>query len=110
MIRSNQNVKGIKLCNFEYKLTAYTDDTTFFCSDLNSAKVITETFNVFSRYAGLKVNTDKCEIVGIGVKRGELIALCGMKCVNLESDSIKIIGINYSYMRKLLKQFFFKCN
>ena len=103
MIRKNHNIKGISICNFEYKLTAFADDTTFFCSDLNSAKIIIETFNNFSRYSGLKVNTDKCEICGIGVKRGDVIALCGMKCVDLENDSIKILGVYYSYNDEIVK-------
>ena len=36
-------------------------------------------------------------------KEGELIALCGMKCVNLEIDSIKILGIHYSYNEEVVK-------
>ena len=103
MIRKNQNINGLNICNFEYKLTAYADDTTFFCSDLNSAINIIDTFNNFSRYSGLKVNTDKCEICGIGVKRGDEIALCGMKCVDLENDSIKILGVHYSYNDEIVK-------
>ena len=39
----------------------------FLCADLISAEKIIDTFNVFSTFSGLKVNTDKCEIVGIGV-------------------------------------------
>ena len=104
MIRKNPNIKGINILNFEYKLTAFADDTTFFCSDLISAKYITDTFNKFSKYSGLNVNTDKCEICGIGVKRGELIALCGMKCVNLELESIKILGVHYSYNKDVVKE------
>ena len=102
MIRSNPNIKGLKLCNFEYKLTAFADDTTFFCSDLNSAKLIIDNFGIFSKYSDLITNTDKCEICGIGVKRGEKIALCGMKYVNLLTDSIKILGIHYSYNSEIV--------
>ena len=103
MIRNNTGIKGLKICNFEYKLTAFADDTTFFCSDLSSAKCITDTFKIFSIYSGLVVNTDKCEICGIGVKRGEQIALCGMKCINLNTDSIKILGVHYSYNKEIIK-------
>ena len=103
MIRSNSYIKGLAVCNFEYKLTAFADDTTFFCADLDSIKLIIERFKSFSRYSGLVANTDKCEICGIGVKRGINIALCGMKCVNLTNDSIKYPGFIFLIMRKLLK-------
>ena len=33
--------------------------------------------------------------------KGVELALCGMKCVNLKHDSIKILGICYSYNQKL---------
>ena len=103
MIRSNAHIKGLTLCNFEYKLTAFADDTTFFCSDLDSIKLIIDRFKSFSRYSGLVANTDKCEICGIGVKKGVNIALCGLKCVNLTNDSIKILGVHFSYNVEISK-------
>ena len=103
MIRKDASIKGLNVCNFEYKLTAFADDTTFFSSDLDSIKVILERFKVFSRYSGLAANTDKCEICGIGVKRGVNIALCGMKCVNLTNDSIRILGVHFSYDQEIVK-------
>ena len=36
-----------------------------------------------------------------GVLNGVKQALCGMKCVNLNNDVIKILGICYSYDEKL---------
>ena len=33
--------------------------------------------------------------------KGVKLALCGMKCVNLNNDVIKILGICYSYDKKL---------
>jgi len=104
MVRGNNNIKGLNVCNFEFKLTAFADDTTFFCADHNSVKLITEVFKEFPRYSGLAANTDKCEICGIiGVKRGEYIALCGMKCVDLTTDSIRILGVHFSYNDEISK-------
>ena len=37
----------------------------------------------------------------IGVLKGVKLALCGMKCVNLYNDVIKILGICCSYDKKL---------
>ena len=42
----------------------------------------------------------KCEIAGIGVLKGVKVALCGMRCVNLFEDTIKIFGIHYSYNKQ----------
>ena len=55
---------------------------------------------VFS-FSSLKVNKTKCEIAGIGVRKGVKLAPCGMKCVNPNNDVIKILGISYSYDKKL---------
>ena len=55
--------------------------------------------------SGLKPNDSKCEICGIGVKRGgEKVALCGMKSTDLTLESIKILGINYSYNEKVFTE------
>ena len=52
-------------------------------------------------YAGFKIINAKCEIAGIGVKKGVKMALCGMECIDLTSDVIKILGIYFSYNKKL---------
>ena len=60
-----------------------------------------EIFKHFSQFFGLKPNKSKCEIAGIGVLKGVKVALCGMRCVNLHEDTIKILGIHYSYNKQL---------
>ena len=62
---------------------------------------IVNTFDYFSLYSGLKINRSKCEIAGIGSKKGVNMALCGMRNVNLMNDTIKILGISYFYNEKL---------
>ena len=101
MIRDNEHIQGIKLFNFEYKLTSYADDTTFFIKNEESVKEILKTFGIFSKFSGLNLNTSKCEIAGIGVKRGVKVALCGLKEVNLNEDAIQILGVSYSYNEKV---------
>ena len=49
-------------------------------------------------FSGLKINNAKCDIVGIGVKKGVKMALCGM---DLTDDVIKILGIYFSYNKKI---------
>ena len=69
MVRANNDIKGINIFNFEYKLSAYADDTTFFCADRATIRYLMETFGIFSKLSGLRLNASKCEICGIGVKR-----------------------------------------
>ena len=45
----------------------------------------------------LKPNYEKCEIAGIGVLESVKVAVCGMKCVDLCKDTIKITGVHFSY-------------
>ena len=58
-----------------------------------------ENFSFFSQYSCLKPNYEKCEIAGIGVLKSVKVAVCGMKCVDLCKDTIRITitGIHFSY-------------
>ena len=42
----------------------------------------------------------KCEIAGFGSRNGVEVAVCGVKCVNLKVNTIKIFGIHFSYNNK----------
>ena len=53
------------------------------------------------KFSGLKPNKSKCEIAGIGVLKGVQVALCGMRCIDLVSNIVKISGISYSYNDKI---------
>ena len=70
MIHANKNINGINIFGKVFKLTSYADDTTFFIEKLESIKEIFKTFDTFSKYSGLKINKAKCEVAGIGIKRG----------------------------------------
>ena len=37
----------------------------------------------------------------IGVLNGVQVALCGMKCVNLNNKTVKILGVHFSYNKNL---------
>ena len=43
------------------------------------------------------ITLNKCEIADIGVLKGVQIALCCMECVNLKTNTFKILGIYFSY-------------
>ena len=56
---------------------------------------------LFSIFSGLKSNKSKCELAGVGVLKRVQMALFGMKCVNLKNNTIKILGIDFSYNKSL---------
>ena len=51
--------------------------------------------------SGLKPKKAKCEIAGIGVLKGVSLVLCGMDCIDLTKKILKILGIHFSYNKKL---------
>ena len=52
-------------------------------------------------FSGLKINNANYEIASIGVKKGVKIALCGMECIDFTDDVIKVLGIYFSYNKKI---------
>lgn len=101
MVRSNVNIKKLHILNFDFLLTAYADDTTFFVADIDSVKIIFNTFDSFSIYSGMKINQAKCELAGIGVKRSVFTALRGVKNIRLVDVAIRVLGVHFSYDSKL---------
>ena len=84
--------------------TAFTDDSTFFLNDLLSVKNLIDTFKVFSLFSGLNAKFSKCEIAGLGSLKGVLEAVCSLKSINLTTDTIKILGVHFSYNSTLKVQ------
>ena len=101
MIRENVDTKGLNLFATEVKLTACADDTALFLRNLSSLKVLLQTFEKFERVLSQKLNLDKSEICGIGVKTGVQMAFCGCKTVNLNISTIKILGVHLSNNEQL---------
>ena len=66
-IRTNDNVKGVVINEYEHKICQYADDTeSVMLFEENS---LNELFNImknFEKISGLKVNSDKTEIMKIG--------------------------------------------
>ena len=48
----------------------------------------------------MKPNHEKGEIAGIRVLKSVKVAVCGMKCIDLCNDTIKITGIHFSHNKK----------
>ena len=48
-------------------------------------------------FSGLKPNLTKCKIAGIEALKGVQLAVCGMKCIDLCNEAMKILGTYLSY-------------
>ena len=60
-----------------------------------------KSLKLFSKFPGLKPNILKCEVAGIGPLKGVKMAVCGIKCIDLTTETIKILGMHFSYNHKL---------
>ena len=106
--KGSKKINGLNIFDKTFLYAAYADDTTFFLKDTKSVIELMNIFDTFSKFSGLKPNKSKCEIAGIGVLKGVQVALCGMRCIDLVSNIVKILGIYYSYNDKLEIQENFK--
>ena len=52
-------------------------------------------------FSGLEKNLPKSEIVDVGALEGVQVAVCGMHCIDLNTDRLKILGTHFSYNKKL---------
>ena len=95
-VKESENVHGLTTCNNQFLYTAYADDTTFFLSNEDSVTEVIQIFELFSVFSRSKPNKFKCEIAGISVLKGAQMTLCGMECVNLKNNTIKMLGIHFS--------------
>ena len=59
--------------------------------------------STFSNFSGLKPNKTKFEIVGIAVLNAGQVALCNMKCVNLNSETVKYLVLIFQIVKILSK-------
>ena len=101
IIKLNKNSKGLNIFDHKFLYTAYVDDTAFFLKYKNSFFATLNIFHKFSLVFGGSPNTTKCKKDGIGTLKGVNVALCGMKCLNLTKETVKILGVHFSYNKKL---------
>ena len=67
-----------------------------------------DVFYLFSYFSGLKPNLKKSEIAGIGALKGVQVAVCGLRCIDLNNDTLKILGTHFSYNEKLKEEISYK--
>ena len=92
MTKTNQDITPLNIFVVDFLYTAYADDTTFFIRNKNLVIEPLSVFYISSVLSGLKSNKAKCEIAEIGKLKGVYMALCGLKCINLMNETVKILG------------------
>ena len=100
LIKRNKDIYGSTFFDHTFLYTVYANDTTFFLKDKESVKKVMNVFDTFSVYSGLKPNKSKCGIAGFGVLKWVSMKLCGKACIDLTKNSVKILGIHFSYNKK----------
>ena len=81
-----------------YLYYAYADDTKSFLEGYYFYKEYS--WYIFSHYFGLKPNLEKSEIGGIEVLKGVQVTVCGMRCIDLNIDTLEILGTYFSYNKE----------
>lgn len=62
---------------------------------------IMKLFDICSYLSGLKPNKSKCEVARTDALKGVKFSLSGVKCNDLQLNTIKILDINFSYNDKI---------
>ena len=93
-VRSNQSLRGINICNQEFRICQYADDTVFFIDMCNkSFSNFIKVLNEFSSNSSLKINYDKCFVKRVGPGRLLNTVFCEDLPVVWTNDTIGYLGI-----------------
>ena len=101
-VKNNPKNTVSKIFTNEFLYTAYDDDTTFFLKSRISIIELMNELNIkylilILDFSGPKPKKKKCKIAGIGVLNRVQMILCDMKCVNLNNETVKILGVHLSH-------------
>ena len=109
MIRQNRDIKGIKMKEENALISLFADDTTLYLDgDEKSFREAILTLDKFTLISGLKINSEKTQIVWIGNNRR-----CGreyMRDRNFVWDpgTFKVLGITFSTQTNTIPNINFK--
>ena len=95
-------IERMTIFDYNYLYSAYADDTIFFLKNIISVKHMIDAF--LSYFWGLKPNLTKSEIAGIRVLKEVQVTVCGMRCIDLNIDTLKILSNHFSYNEKLKEE------
>ena len=89
-IRNNIDIDGIKIENEQFTITQLADDTTLFLRNEKSLECVLKLLGHFENCAGLKLNTEKTEIITLGKNSEFPTKILG---INITDKPIKALGI-----------------
>ena len=96
-VRSNDNIKGLKVGNTEKKINLLADDTTCFLQgDLGSFQALFSVLDKFASFSGCKINLSKSEAIHIGSLKGTNFCPFEEDGLRWRTNSFKTLGINFS--------------
>ena len=108
-IRLDNKVKGVNINSEIYKLSQYADDTTLFLQyDENSLR---ETFKIlakFQKISGLKLNSEKTQILKIGPNKESTDVLAPELQLQWTKGPITILGVQITPNLDILQQLNFE--
>ena len=69
-IHSNKDIRGLKIFEFEIKLTSFANDVTCFLRDLISIEHLLSLLRYSHQFTSLKINHEKSEILVLAQRKG----------------------------------------
>ena len=95
-IRNNENIKGIKIDNTEFKFSQYADDASAFLDgSKTSLEQTLEELEKFAEISGLKTNFDKTQVVWIGAKKYSIDSIKTRWKLSWGANNFKLLGITF---------------
>ena len=96
-IRNNNNIKGIKIDNMEFKFSQYADDATVFLDgSRTSLEQTLQELETFADISGLKTNFDKTQVVWIGAKKYSTDAIKTRWKLSWGTTQFRLLGITFN--------------
>ena len=104
-IRNNENIKGIKIDNTEFKFSQYADDASIFLDgSKTSLEQTLEELEKFAEISGLKTNFDKTQVVWIGAKKYSIDSIKTRWKLSWRANNFKLLGITFDVdLNKIIK-------
>ena len=96
-VRSNEQIEGIKINDFEVKLSAYADDTYFFTLDTRSLLAVLNTCKTFQEFSSLKINLEKCQACWIGAAKDKSDTPINCNWINVNHHKVVTLSVFDSY-------------
>ena len=96
-MRNNDQVEGIKINDFEIKLSAHADDTYFFALDIRSLLAVLDTCKTFQKFSSFKLNLKKCQACWIGAPEDKSNTPVNSNWININRHKVITLGAFNSY-------------